>query len=103
MAGYIAERLDPTDADLASDETLDRWLMANVRTSHHVSGTCKMGPSDDPTAVVDQRGRVHGMQRLRVVDASVMPDCIRANTNATTLVIGERMADLIAQEHATTR
>ena len=76
--------------------------MANVRTSHHVSGTCNMGPSGDPTAVVDQRGRVHGMERLRVVDASVMLDCVRANTNATTLVIGERMADLIAEEHPST-
>ena len=98
LAGYIVERLDPTDADLVSDETLDRWLMAHVRTSHHVSGTCRMGPSHDGTAVVDQRGRVHGAEGLRVADASVMPDCIRANTNATTLVIGERMADLIAED-----
>ena len=102
LARYIAERLEPTDADLLSDESLDRWLMANVRTSHHVSGTCKMGPSSDGAAVVDQRGHVHGMERLRVVDASVMPDCIRANTNATTLVIAERMADLIAEEAAST-
>ena len=52
-----------------------------------------MGPSSDPMAVVDQRCRVHGLEGLRVVDASVMPDVIRANTNATTIMIGERVAD----------
>ena len=66
-----------------------------VGTSHHISGTCKMGPSSDGMAVVDQYGRVHGLDGLRVVDASIMPDCIRANTNATTLMIGERVSDFI--------
>ena len=46
-------------------------------------------------AVVDQYGRVHGLDGLRIVDASIMPDCIRANTNATTLMIGERVSDFI--------
>ena len=54
-----------------------------------------MGPSSDPTAVVDQYGRVHGLERLRVADASIMPDCIRANTNVTSLAIGERIADFM--------
>ena len=89
----MIERVTPTDDDLASDEALDRWLKQNTGTSHHVSGTCKMGPSSDPMAVVDQRCRVHGLEGLRVVDASVMPDVIRANTNATTIMIGERVAD----------
>jgi choline dehydrogenase len=48
-------------------------------------------------AVVDQYGKVHGLQSLRVVDASIMPDCIRANTNVTTMMIGERIADFIRQ------
>jgi choline dehydrogenase len=56
-----------------------------------------MGPADDPMAVVDQNGRVHGLSGLRVADASIMPDCIRANTNVTTMMIGERIADLISQ------
>ena len=64
---------------------------------HHISATCKMGPSDRPMAVVDQYGRVHGLQGLRVVDASIMSDYIRANTNVTTMMIGERIADLIGQ------
>jgi choline dehydrogenase len=53
-----------------------------------------MGPATDPLAVVDQTGRVHGLEGLRVGDASIMPDCVRANTNASTMMIGERLADL---------
>jgi choline dehydrogenase len=93
----IAERLEPTDADLASDDALDAWLRREVTTSQHISCTCKMGPASDPMAVVDQFGRVYGVSNLRVVDASIMPDCIRANTNVTTMMIGERLADFIRQ------
>ena len=91
--GLIIERVMPTDSDLSSDEALDSWLIKNVGTSHHVSGTCKMGPASDPMAVVDQHCKVQGLEGLRVVDASVMPDVIRANTNATAIMIGERVAD----------
>ena len=93
----IQERIEPTDAQLESDEALDEFLYREVTTSQHVSCTCKMGPSSDPMAVVDQYGKVHGMENLRVVDASIMPDCIRANTNVTTMMIGERVADWIKQ------
>ena len=93
----IEERVSPTDADLQSDDALDEWLKRNINTSHHISGTCKMGPDSDPLAVVDQHGRVKGIEGLRVADASIMPDCIRANTNVTTMVIGERIADYIKQ------
>jgi len=91
----LRERVLPTDADLASDSALDDWLMANSGTSHHVSGTCKMGPASDPMAVINQYGCVHGLENLWIADASVMPDCIRANTNATTIMIGERIAEFI--------
>ena len=57
-----------------------------------------MGPASDPMAVVDQYGRVHGLDNLRIADASIMPDCIRANTNATTIMIGERVADFLKAE-----
>ena len=93
----IVERITPTDEELASDEALDAWLMKYTGTSHHVSCTCKMGPASDPMAVVDQYGKVHGLESLRVIDASVMPDCIRANTNATTIMIAEKMADFIKE------
>lgn len=92
-AALVTERLSPTDQDLASDEALDNWMLAKVTTQHHSSGTCKMGPASDPLAVVDQYCRVHGLEGLRVVDASVMPDVIRANTHATTLMIAERVAE----------
>jgi choline dehydrogenase len=91
----VIERVLPTESDLTSDDALDDWLMRNLGTSHHISGTCKMGPASDPMAVVNQYGRVHGLDGLWVADASIMPDCIRANTNATTIMIGERVADFI--------
>ena len=91
----VADRVEPSEADLVSDATVDDWMRQQVRTSHHVSATCKMGPESDPMAVVDQYGRVHGLENLRVADASIMPDCIRANTNVTSLAIGERVADFM--------
>ncbi len=91
----IAGRTEPTAEDVASDEALDRWILRKVETPHHSSGTCKMGPASDPLAVVDQRCRVHGLEGLRVVDASIMPDVIRANTNATSIMIGERAVEWV--------
>jgi choline dehydrogenase len=91
----IAERISPTDLDLASDQALDGWLLKTLSTARHISGTCKMGPASDSMAVVDQHCRVHGLEGLRVADASVMPQVIRANTNATAIMIGERVADWI--------
>lgn len=94
-SGIVDTRLEPCDADLNSDDTLDRWIMTKAQTSHHVSATCKMGVSSDPMAVVDSFGKIIGLEGIRVADASIMPDCIRANTNVTTMVIGERIADFI--------
>ena len=93
----LERRIAPTDEVLASDAALERWMRREVSTTNHISGTCKMGPPSDPLAVVDQAGRVHGVAGLRVVDASIMPDCVRANTNATTMMIGERMAALMEE------
>ena len=91
--GIIAACLAPTVQDLASDAALDAWLLQTAGNAHHTSGTCKMGPASDSMAVVDQYGRVHGMQGLRVVDASVIPNVTRSNTNATTIMMAERGAD----------
>ena len=93
----LTERLQPTDADLASDDALDAWLRREATTGQHISCTCKMGQASDPMAVVDQHGRVHGLEALRVVDASIMPDCVRANTNVTTMMIGERVSDFMKE------
>ena len=92
-ADLLRERLTPTDSDLETDAALDQWMLSHVTTQHHSSGTCKMGPASDSLAVVDQYCRVHGLEGLRVVDAAVMPDVVRANTNATTIMIAERVAD----------
>lgn len=95
FADIIEERIDPTDADLESDDTLNEWLMREITTGQHLTSTCRMGPASEPTAVVDQYNKVHGIEGLRIADASVMPDCVRANTNVTTMMIGERVADFM--------
>ena len=95
FAEVIQERLQPTDEELESDEALNDFIQRSVVSGLHLTSTCKMGPASDPMAVVDQHGRVHGMEGLRVADASVMPNCVRANTNCTTMMIGERIADFI--------
>jgi len=97
FSDILLDRVIPTDDDLLSDETLNDWLRRNSGTSHHISGTCKMGPDSDPMTVVDQYLKVKGVEGLRVADASIMPDCIRANTNATTIMIGEKVSDLIKE------
>ena len=95
LAQIIDELHEPTPDQLDSDDALDEWIRREVSTMHHISCTCKMGPASDPLAVVDQHGRVHGVEGLRIADASIMPDCPRANTNVTTMMIGERVADFI--------
>ncbi len=92
------EVISPVESDLATDDTLDQWLLENVWIGQHLFGTCKMGPVSDPVAVVDQFERASGISGLWVADALIMPDVIRANTNGTTIMIRERVADWIANE-----
>ena len=94
----IEERIDPPDSAIQSDESLDRWLLKEVTTGQHLTGTCKMGPISDPMAVVDEYLNVHGLRGLSIADASIMPNTVRANTNATIIMIGERMAQFIKNE-----
>jgi len=91
----VAERLSPTDDEVASDDALDDWLLNNVGTARHYSGTCKMGPESDPMAVVDEYCKVRGLEGIHVADTSVIPNVTRANTNATAILVGERVADWI--------
>ena len=77
---------------LHDDAALDRWMFANADTGHHTSSTCKMGPHTDPLAVADQTGRVHGVDGLRIIDAALMPDSVRANINATVMMLAEKIA-----------
>ena len=95
MAKMIKKRLTPTNQDLESDETLISWMKKDITTGHHISCTNKMGPESDQMSVVDQFGKVHGVDNLRVVDASIMPECVRANINVTVMAIAERISDFI--------
>lgn len=78
-----------------SDEYWECALRTLTATLHHQIATCRMGPVGDPRAVVDPELRVHGVQRLRVVDSSVIPRTVSAHTNAPAIMIGEKAADLI--------
>ncbi|MCY1273376.1 Oxygen-dependent choline dehydrogenase [compost metagenome] len=89
---YRGRELSP-GANLKSDAELDEFIRNHAETAFHPSCSCKMG-SDD-MAVVDGQGRVHGMEGLRVVDASIMPEIITGNLNATTIMIAEKIADKI--------
>jgi choline dehydrogenase len=85
--------LSLTMDDVADDRALDEWLLATVRDTWHLVGTCRMGAPDDPRTVVDPECRVLGVEGLRVIDGSIMPDVPRANTNLTCMTIAEHMAE----------
>jgi 5-(hydroxymethyl)furfural/furfural oxidase len=92
--------LDGLRADdlLASGQTLRSWIVQNACGSWHASGTCRMGSSGQRDAVVDVEGRVFGVAGLRVVDASIMPSVVSANTMLTTMMAAEKIADAIRAE-----
>ncbi|MGY2343309.1 choline dehydrogenase [Pseudomonas sp. SDO5532_S415] len=94
MAAFRGEELVP-GPHAQSDEALDAWARQVTETGYHASGTCKMGPSSDAEAVVDPQLRVHGLDGLRVVDASIMPVIVSGNTNAPTVMIAEKASDMI--------
>jgi choline dehydrogenase len=78
-----------------SDAEIDAFVRDHAETALHPSCTCKMGDASDPMAVVDGEGRVHGAQGLRVVDASIMPKIVTGNLNAPTIMLAEKLADVI--------
>lgn len=78
-----------------NDSDLDAWAREITETGYHACGTCKMGPDTDRQAVVDSDLRVRGIERLRVVDASIMPQIVSGNTNAPTVMIAEKASDTI--------
>jgi choline dehydrogenase len=82
-------------ADELTGRDLDDWMFAECYDAQHASGTCRMGAADDPRSVVDPQCRVIGVTGLRVIDASVMPTVVRANTHFTTVMIAEKMADAL--------
>jgi choline dehydrogenase len=82
--------------EVQSDAEIDAFVRARAESAYHPSCTCKMGTESDPMAVVDAECRVFGVERLRVVDASIMPDIVSGNLNAPTIMLAEKAADLIA-------
>jgi len=99
LAAWFDHESLPGDRVQSDDELLD-FARRYGSTSYHLIGTARMGPASDPTAVVDDELRVHGMQGLRVVDASIMPVMPSANTYASTMMIAEKAADLIRGNEA---
>ena len=97
LRDYLSEEYRPGPA-VGSDEELLDWARDYGATIFHPSGTCKMGT--DPLAVVDARLRVHGLAGLRVVDCSIMPTLVSGNTHAPVVMIAEKAADLILEDHA---
>ena len=95
MSKYIAFENNPGDKVQSYDEWLD-FARRTGQTTYHVIGTCKMG--SDPMAVVDDRLRVHGIAGLRIIDASIMPTVPSGNTNAPTIMVAEKGADMIKQD-----
>jgi choline dehydrogenase len=92
MDAYRGEEIQP-GAQVASDEEIDRWVRENVESAYHPAGTCKMGRADDPLSVVDAECRVHGLDNLRVIDASVFPTLPNGNNIAPVIMVAEKMAD----------
>jgi choline dehydrogenase len=86
--------------DVQDDRALDEWLFATVKDTWHITGTCRMGTPDDPRTVVDPDCRVLGVEGLRVIDGSIMPDVPRANTNLPIMAIAEHMAARLRRHDA---
>ncbi len=95
VSDIVGEELAPGPAVQSDEELLD-WVRHNAETTYHPVGTCKMG--NDPRAVVDERLRVHGIEGLRVADASIMPTLTSGNTNAPSIMIGEKCAAMVLQD-----
>ena len=94
LAPYVAREIGP-GADVTAPRELEIYVRRTAVTAHHPCGTCRMGPARDPDAVVDSELRVHGVDGLRVVDASVFPDLVGGNINAPVIMVAEKAADLI--------
>jgi len=96
LKGKISSPLRPTD-DVQSDDDILTWARRWSTTIYHPTGTCKMG--SDSMAVVDERLNVHGIEGLRIADCSIMPEIVSGNTNAPAIMIGEKLSDMVLEDH----
>jgi choline dehydrogenase len=92
LEGIVTDELSP-GINIDADDELLQWVKENAETTYHPVGTCKMG--SDPMAVVDDQLRVHGIEGLRVADASIMPTLTSGNTNAPSIMIGEKVSRMV--------
>ena len=97
LADEIAEEIAP-GPQVQSDDQILEFIRNTGATTYHLVGTCRMG--SDALSVVDERLRVHGLQGLRIADASIMPMIVSGNTSVPCMMIGEKCADMILQDHA---
>ena len=93
LSQYHSGAFDLDQETIDDDARLDEWIHLTTTSMAHPTCTCPMGPDPSTGAVVDSEGRVYGVEGLRVADASIMPTIIRANTNFTSMMIGERIAE----------
>lgn len=98
MADCVDYEISP-GPDMTSDQDLLAYCRSAGLSLLHPVGSCKMGPASDPLAVVDPRLKVHGLEGLRVIDASIMPRIVTGNTNASAIMIGEKGAAIILEDH----
>jgi 5-(hydroxymethyl)furfural/furfural oxidase len=103
LRSFLINRLilegDPIEVLMEDDDALESFIRRAAVGVWHASCSCRMGAPDDPLAVTDAAGRVYGARGLRVIDASVFPTIPSGNTNLPTIMVAERMADLIVEEH----
>jgi choline dehydrogenase len=97
LSSYVVEEVDP-GMNVRTDQELLNYCRARGSTIYHPTSTCRMG--NDSLAVVDQRLRVRGLERLRVVDGSIMPDLVSGNTNAAIIMIAEKASEMILEDAA---
>ena len=95
LSDIVKEELEPGPSIQTDEEILD-YMRNCGQSTYHPTGTCKMGR--DPMAVVDEKLRVHGLEGLRIADASIMPTMTSGNTNAPSMMIGEKCAKMILAE-----
>ena len=91
---FVKHELQPGDA-LQSDAELDSFIAEHAESAYHPCGTCRMGAADDPNAVVDPQARVIGVEGLRVADSSIFPRITNGNLNAPSIMVGEKVSDLL--------
>ena len=101
MGKYRGDEIQPGN-HILSDEQIDDWVIDNVESAYHPSGSCKMGLASDPMAVVDNSCNVIGLTGIRVVDASIFPTIPNGNLNAPTIMSAEKAADIILGKPALT-